>query len=87
MLGEMIATYEATYQVQWDSLSTKFREGMLRGIVGFTLPVARLEGKYKLSQNRSATDQATVAHALSASDDGAAAAIGQSMQQLHSSEV
>ncbi|HEV7778577.1 MAG TPA: FMN-binding negative transcriptional regulator [Luteibacter sp.] len=32
-------------------------EGMLRAIVGIRLPIARLEGKWKLSQNRQAADR------------------------------
>ena len=35
----------------------KFIQGMLRGIVGIALPIARLEGKVKMSQNRPAADQ------------------------------
>ena len=81
MLRVMIATYEAAYQMQWDSLSTKYRDGMMNGIVGFEMVVTRLEGKYKLSQNRSATEQHTVAHGLSHSDDPAAVVTGAAMQQ------
>lgn len=33
-----------------------FIEGMLRGIVGIALPIARLEGKVKMSQNRPPAD-------------------------------
>jgi transcriptional regulator len=33
---------------------------MLRGIVGFELEIARLDGKYKLSQNRDAADRDAV---------------------------
>lgn len=32
--------------------------GQLKGIVGFELPIARLEGKWKMSQNRTAPDRA-----------------------------
>ena len=38
--------------------------GQLRGIVGVELSVASVEAKHKLSQNRSAEDQAAVAEAL-----------------------
>ena len=38
--------------------------GQLRGIVGVELAIATVEAKHKLSQNRSAEDQATVAEAL-----------------------
>jgi transcriptional regulator len=42
----------------------KYRQGMLRGISGFAIRVTRLEGKFKLSQNRDATDRARVIAAL-----------------------
>jgi len=42
---------------------------MLGAIVGFALPIARLEGKRKLSQNRSAEDINGVREGLSASGD------------------
>jgi transcriptional regulator len=37
-----------------------FVQGMLRGIVGIALPITRLEGKVKMSQNRPAADQTGV---------------------------
>jgi len=36
-------------------------QSMLRAIVGFEIPIARLEGKWKMSQNRTAEDRAGVA--------------------------
>ena len=36
----------------------EFRENMLRGIVGFEMPIRCIEGKFKLGQNRSEADQA-----------------------------
>ena len=45
-----------------------FVAGMLKGIVGFALPIARLEGKWKMSQNRPAEDRAGVIAGLT--DDG-----------------
>jgi transcriptional regulator len=43
-----------------------FIDGMLKGIVGFALPITRLEGKWKMSQNRPAEDQAGVVAGLQA---------------------
>ena len=43
-----------------------FTQGMLNGIVGFVLPIARLEGKWKMSQNRPAEDRAGVIAGLEA---------------------
>jgi transcriptional regulator len=45
-----------------------FVKAQLRGIVGVRLPIARLEGKRKMSQNRSAQDRAGVIEGLSESD-------------------
>ncbi|UCZ82561.1 FMN-binding negative transcriptional regulator [Pseudomonas sp. L5B5] len=44
-------------------------DGMLKAIVGFALPIQRLEGKRKLSQNRNAEDAAGVREGLAASAD------------------
>ena len=44
-----------------------FIRAQLRGIVGLRLPIARLEGKRKMSQNRNAEDRAGVAAGLAVS--------------------
>lgn len=46
----------------------RFVQGQLRGIVGLRLPIARLVGKRKMSQNRSPEDRAGVAAGLGSSD-------------------
>jgi transcriptional regulator len=43
---------------------------MLRGIVGFRLRVVRLEGKWKMSQNREAEDRDGVVRGLRSRGDG-----------------
>lgn len=48
-----------------------FVRAQLRGIVGLRLPIARLEGKRKMSQNRSLADQARVREGLALSADSA----------------
>jgi transcriptional regulator len=45
-----------------------FIGAQLKGIVGLRMPIARLEGKRKMSQNRNAADRATVVEGLSVSD-------------------
>lgn len=81
MINEMVDTYEASYKSHWHSLSTGFREGMMNGIIGFEMTVTRLEGKYKLSQNRSYSDQRTVSDALLQSSDSIVHAVGVEMKQ------
>jgi transcriptional regulator len=48
-----------------------FIGAQLRGIVGLRLPIARIEGKRKMSQNRSPEDRAGVAAGLAASEHAA----------------
>jgi transcriptional regulator len=45
-----------------------FIRAQLKGIVGVRMPISRLEGKRKMSQNRNAADRAGVIEGLSASD-------------------
>ncbi|EZH79795.1 FMN-binding negative transcriptional regulator [Ectopseudomonas composti] len=50
-----------------DDAPRDYIESILRAIVGFALPIRRLEGKWKLSQNRSTRDQAGVRAGLATS--------------------
>ncbi|AZO58933.1 MAG: FMN-binding negative transcriptional regulator [Mesorhizobium sp.] len=45
-----------------------FIQAQLKGIVGLRMPITRLQGKRKMSQNRNAADRAGVATGLAASD-------------------
>ncbi len=46
-----------------------FLKSQLKGIVGLRLPIARLDGKQKMSQNRNAADRQGVAQGLAQSPD------------------
>jgi transcriptional regulator len=63
--------HESTRAHPWkvSDAPTDYIDGMLKAIVGFALPIQRLEGKRKLSQNRSAVDINGVREALAASPD------------------
>jgi transcriptional regulator len=58
--------HEARRAAPWEvsDAPDDFIEGMLRGIVGISLRIDRLEGKLKLSQNRPAKDQSGVVDGL-----------------------
>lgn len=81
-LAGLIAATEPTHQQQWDAQSEQFRHGLLNGIVAFEINVTRLEGKYKLSQNRPVGDQERVAKALVGDPDSAVQAVGHAMKEL-----
>jgi transcriptional regulator len=54
---------------QTDDLPEPYLASMLRGIVGVEIEVGRLEGKFKLSQNRPAADRPRIIAALERRDD------------------
>lgn len=58
--------HEAGRATPWDvgDAPEAFVRGQLRGIVGLRLPIARIDGKAKFSQNRSAEDRAGAAAGL-----------------------
>jgi transcriptional regulator len=62
--------YEQPRATPWEvsEAPADFITAQLRGIVGIRMPITRLEGKRKLSQNRNATDRAGVAAGLAASE-------------------
>jgi len=62
--------HEAGREKRWSvsDAPEEFVQAQLRGIVGVRIPIARLEAKRKMSQNRSAEDRAGVVRALSGSE-------------------
>jgi transcriptional regulator len=64
ILKALIDVHDVEYRAQWDELTEEFREKMKRGIVGFEIAVERIDAKFKLSQNRSAQDRASVLDAM-----------------------
>jgi transcriptional regulator len=58
---------ERRFETPWSigEAPTEFIDGMLRAIVGIEVEITRLEGKRKLSQNRSGADRDGVITALS----------------------
>jgi transcriptional regulator len=77
LLADLVRTYESSGPTAWslEGLAADYLAGMQRGIVAFEIPIERLEGKAKLSQNRDAVDQARTREALAVSDDPLARAV------------
>lgn len=57
-------------------------EQMVKAIVGIELPIARLQGKWKASQNRSARDRAGVVEGLRAEGRDAAAVMAELVREV-----
>jgi len=81
ILYELVETFEPSYRDQWETLSPRFQENMLRQIVGFEIAAARIEGKFKLSQNRPRQDQASVIASLEKSNDSAISGVAHMMKE------
>jgi transcriptional regulator len=58
-----------------DDAPPDYIEKMVRGIVGLEIPITRLDGKWKMSQNRNAADRAGVVAGLAAEGTEAAAEV------------
>ena len=70
LVEDLIHKHEPAYLDRWQSMPEGFRRTMLAGIMGFRIPIARIEGKFKLSQNRAPEERRHVhaAHAAGTDD-------------------
>lgn len=83
LLLRLSERHEAREPAPWrmQDLPEAYLAGMLNGIVGFEIAVARLDGKFKLSQNRPAADRPRIAAALEARDDADSHGVAQLMRE------
>lgn len=53
MLHELVEVHERDRPERWSGeMPEDFRDRLMKGIVGFEIAITRIEGKFKLSQNR-----------------------------------
>jgi transcriptional regulator len=70
LVDRTAAVFESGNAQPWTrSVDGERLEGLLRGIVAFRMPIARLEAKFKMNQNKTAEDRAGVIARLNASGD------------------
>jgi transcriptional regulator len=77
LVGRLTDRFEAERANPWKvtDAPADFVEKQVRAIVGVEIPVRRLLGKWKVSQNRPATDREGVVRGLRETQDGDAAVI------------
>jgi transcriptional regulator len=70
--------HEGGFAEPWsvDDAPAEYVAGLTRGIVGVELPVRRMEGKWKVSQNKSKETRESVAQGLAGLESPAALAMG-----------
>ena len=79
LVERLTARHEADQAAPWkvSDAPAGYIDKLLKAIVGIEIPLTRLEGKWKLGQNRSMQDQASMAHGLALDHHpGAARALG-----------
>jgi len=68
MLRDLVSQHEHGRRPEWQmDLPQDYMNKMVQAIVGFELPISRVEGKFKLSQNHSEADVDGVIATLAAS--------------------
>jgi transcriptional regulator len=76
LLKGLIGANEPAFAEKWNAMPEGFRRTMLAGIQGFRIPISRIEGKFKISQNRTPQERENVqaAHSSGTADQQALAA-------------
>lgn len=69
VLEDSFKVFEPQYQKQWESLPEDYKNGLLDGIVAFSIKIKEIEGKFKLSQNRTEGDRERIIEELGSKKD------------------
>jgi transcriptional regulator len=84
ILHDLVEFYEAGRAERWSGeMPVEFRDRLMKGIVGVEIEITRLEGKFKLGQNRP-QDVPGVISALEASSHPGDQAVADLMRQFSS---
>jgi transcriptional regulator len=80
--------HESTFPNPWKVTDAPpiYIDSQLKAIVGFELPISRLEGKRKFNQNRSTADQAGVVEGLRSLNDPTKSAVADFMEDILKAE-
>jgi transcriptional regulator len=83
VLEELVRRYEETRPNGFrpESLPADYYDGMRRAIVAFEMPVTRLDGKFKLGQNRSIEDRRRTIAALEKEESREAVSLAEFMRR------
>jgi transcriptional regulator len=84
VVTRLTETHEAGRSDPWKvtDAPAEYVEGMLKGIVGIRFAITRLEGKWKMSQNRPSTDRAGVVDGLTRAGGERNAAVARLVSDL-----
>lgn len=81
LLAGLVQRHEPPPPQGWGfDAEERWIQQMLGQIEGFEIPIARLQGKFKLNQNRTAADRRGVVEALAVSEDSGQRALAELMR-------
>ena len=70
LLKDLVGKHERPFEQPWDfDPNASWIKKLLPEIAGFEIKIEKLQGKFKLNQNRTAADRAGVIEMLSSSED------------------
>jgi transcriptional regulator len=81
LLKGLIEIHDPAFAERWREMPQGFRRTMLAGIMGFRIPISRIEGKFKISQNRAQEERRNV-HAAQAAGSPDEQALARWMERL-----
>jgi transcriptional regulator len=81
LMERTIHNFETKFIEQWKNLSPEYVNGMLKAIVAFEIEVTKLEGKFKLSQNKTKNEQQNIISSFEKSDDSTQREIAEEMKK------
>lgn len=81
LLEDTFKEFESSFKQQWDTLPEDYKNDLLDGIVAFEIKVTGIEGKFKLSQNRTEGERERIISKLENEDDKIKADIAKYMKR------
>lgn len=69
LLEDSFKVFDSSFKEQWDVLPADYKTELLEGIVAFRIKITNIEGKFKLSQNRTEGDRTRIIDALSSKNE------------------
>jgi len=83
VLEKTFKEFEAGFKDQWDRLPDDYKNELLDNITAFTIKITKIEGKFKLSQNKTESERKSIINSLTQSTDKIKVDIAKKMIKNH----
>ena len=81
LVHSMFEILEPKFRNQWNELPDNYKEKLFNGIVGIEIKVEKLEGKFKLSQNKTLNEQRKIIEGLKTSNNSLQKGVAEMMEE------